>query len=53
MGEDPVLNRFRGDCHLKEAPAKHVPAAAVIRVVQALFGITGLKGCVGGEVSQW
>ena len=36
----------------KEAPAKHVPAAAVIRVVQALFGITGLKGCVGGLLSQ-
>jgi hypothetical protein len=25
-----------------------VPAAAVIRRVQALSGITGFKGCVGG-----
>ena len=27
----------------KEAPANYVPAAAVIRRVQALFGITGRK----------
>ncbi len=33
---------------LEEAPAKFVPAAAVIRMEQALFGITGLKACVGG-----
>jgi hypothetical protein len=32
----------------KEAPANYVPAAAVIRRVQALSGITGRKGCVGG-----
>ncbi len=37
---------------LKEAPANSVPAAAVIRTVQALFGITGRKGRVGGVVSQ-
>ena len=36
----------------EEALAKHVPAAAVIRVVLALLGITGLKGCVGGLVSK-
>ena len=36
----------------KEAPANSVPAAAVIRRVQALVGITGRKGCVGGDVSQ-
>ncbi len=36
----------------KEAPANSVPAAAVIRRVQALSGITGFKGCVGGLVSQ-
>ncbi len=36
---------------LKEAPANSVPAAAVIRRVQALFGITGRKGRVGGLVS--
>ncbi len=35
----------------EEAPANYVPAAAVIRRVQALFGITGRKGSVGGIVS--
>ena len=33
---------------LKEAPANSVPAAAVRRRVQALFGLTGRKGRVGG-----
>jgi hypothetical protein len=37
---------------LEKAPAKLVPAAAVIRVVQALFGIIGRKGCVDGISSQ-
>ena len=37
---------------LKEAPANSVPAAAVIRGVQALFGIIGRKGRVGGRLSQ-
>ncbi len=32
----------------EEAPANSVPAAAVIRGGQALFGITGRKGRVGG-----
>jgi hypothetical protein len=36
---------------LKKAPANFVPAAAVIRGVQALFGITGRKGCVDGILS--
>ena len=36
----------------EEAPANHVPAAAVIRRVQALFGITGRKGRVGGTISE-
>ncbi len=36
----------------KEAPAKSVPAAAVIRMVLTLFGIIGLKAHVGGLVSQ-
>ncbi len=36
----------------KEAPANSVPAAAVIRRVQALFGIIGRKGRVGGLTSQ-
>ena len=36
----------------EEAPANSVPAAAVIRGEQALSGITGRKGRVGGFVSQ-
>ena len=36
---------------LKEAPANSVPAAAVIQRVQTLFGITGLKARVGGDIS--
>ncbi len=35
----------------EEAQAKFVPAAAVRRTAQTLFGITGLKECVGGQVS--
>ena len=37
---------------LEEAPANYVPAAAVIRRGQALSGLTGRKGSVGGLVSQ-
>ncbi len=37
---------------LEEAPANSVPAAAVIRRVRALFGITGRKERVGGLASQ-
>ena len=33
----------------EEAPANYVPAAAVIRRVQALSGIIGRKGLVGGS----
>ncbi len=40
------------DTHLtvpqEEAPANYVPAAAVIRRVQALSGIIGRKGRAGG-----
>ncbi len=36
----------------EEGRAKFVPAAAVRRTVQTLFGITGLKGCVGGLVGE-
>ncbi|OUD43108.1 hypothetical protein BS624_23880, partial [Vibrio parahaemolyticus] len=36
----------------KEASANSVPAAAVIRRLRALFGITGRKGRVGGMSSQ-
>ncbi len=35
----------------EEVPANSVPAAAVIRRGQALFGIIGRKGHVGGLVS--
>ncbi len=36
----------------EEAPANYVPAAAVIRRVRALIGITGRKACAGGALSQ-
>ncbi len=36
----------------EEAPANSVPAAAVIRGGQALFGIIGRKGRVGGLTGQ-
>ncbi len=36
----------------EEAPANSVPAAAVIQREQALFGMTGRKGCVGGFLSK-
>ena len=36
----------------EKAPANSVPAAAVIRREQALSGITGRKGHVGGLLSQ-
>ncbi len=35
------------DLSSEEVRAKFVPAAAVIRTVRTLFGITGLKECVG------
>ena len=58
-----VVNRFRlggnrrgfspvVDLSSEEGRAKFVPAAAVIRTVQTLFGIIGLKGYVGGAVSR-
>ena len=37
---------------LEEAPAKYVPAAAVIRMGQALSGIIGRKEYVGGFLSE-
>lgn len=37
---------------LEKAPANFVPAAAVRRGVQTLFGMIGRKGCVGGLSSQ-
>ncbi len=36
------------DRYSEEVRAKFVPAAAVTRTVRTLFGITGLKECVGG-----
>ena len=36
----------------EQATANYVPAAAVIRRWQALSGITGCKGSVGGLASQ-
>ncbi len=36
----------------EEAPANYVPAAAVIRRVRALIGITGRKACAGGSIRQ-
>ena len=35
----------------EQAPANYVPAAAVIRREQALSGMTGRKGYVGGYSS--
>ena len=45
-GSSPIF-----DLSLEEGRAKFVPAAAVRRTVQTLFGITGLKGRVGGFIS--
>ncbi len=45
-GFSPMVDLF-----LEEVRAKFVPAAAVIRTGQTLFGITGLKEYVGGSVS--
>ena len=46
-GEYPVVLTLP----IEEAPANSVPAAAVIRRVQALIGITGRKARVGGLAS--
>ncbi len=43
LGLSPLL-----DLTAEEVRAKYVPAAAVIRTGRTLFGITGLKECVGG-----
>ncbi len=53
VGRNPVNEEETGLTYLREeAPANSVPAAAVIRRERALFGITGRKGCVGGQVSR-
>ena len=56
VGDDGlrVVNSFRWGRSFfvtvpgEEAPANYVPAAAVIRRVRALSGITGRKELVGG-----
>ena len=48
FGEQPDCLTVPGE----EAPANSVPAAAVIQRGQALFGIIGRKGRVGGFLSQ-
>ncbi len=48
----PVLISPGTDGTTEGAPANSVPAAAVTRGVQALFGITGRKERVGGLLSQ-
>ncbi len=45
------LIRHSFDGTRRISPANSVPAAAVIRGEQTLFGITGRKGRVGGPVS--
>ena len=51
-----VVNRCQRlgnfDRSSEEVRAKFVPAAAVRRTGQTLFGITGLKEYVGGHVGQ-
>ena len=44
-------NGIRVTVLYEEATANYVPAAAVIRRWQALSGITGCKGSVGGKIS--
>ena len=46
------LTASGGDGTLKGSTANSVPAAAVIQRVQALFGIIGRKGRVGGLLSH-
>ncbi len=47
-----IIISVRSDVPSEEAPANSVPAAAVIRREQALSGIIGRKGHVGGSVSR-
>ncbi len=51
MGCKPLSEWKNLIVHSKEAPANSVPAAAVIRKVQALSGFIGRKEFVGGFVS--
>ena len=51
-----VVNRFQQGrvktVPAEEAPANYVPAAAVIRRVRALIGITGRKASADGYLSK-
>ena len=51
LGGNPMGLSPWVDLSSEEGRAKFVPAAAVRRTGQTLFGIIGLKGCVGGAVS--
>ncbi len=42
---------YRVDGTVRIGSANSVPAAAVIRRIQALSGFIGFKGCVGGMIS--
>jgi hypothetical protein len=46
-----IGNDHRVTVPYQKATANYVPAAAVIRRWQALSGIIGRKGCVGGHLS--
>ncbi len=48
----PVIIPWGTDGTTEGSTGYSVPAAAVIRGVQALFGIIGRKGRVGGPLSQ-
>ncbi len=52
LGGNPWGFSLMVDRFSEEGRAKFVPAAAVTRTVQTLFGITGLKTCVGGLVGE-
>ncbi len=51
LGRNPQVYPLGLTVPSKEALANSVPAAAVIRRVQALFGIIGRKARVGGPLS--
>ena len=52
LGGNPWWQSIMVDRSSEEVRAKFVPAAAVTRTGRTLFGIIGLKGCVGGAVSE-
>ena len=52
LSESKVATRSVLQVSEEKASANSVPAAAVIRRMQALSGFIGFKGCVGGTPSQ-